>query len=87
MTDDEIDAAIASDPDAWAVGDEESKRWPKPGHYEIYRDGSGKYRWRLVAADGSVVADGAQVFATRKQAQHALGDLRLLMLSSRPQAA
>lgn len=87
LTDKDIDAAIASDPDSWAPDENELKRRPKPGHYQVYRDGTGKYRWRLLAADGSVVAEGAQAFATRKQMQEALDNLRFLMLSSRPEAA
>lgn len=87
MSDEDIDAAIASDPDTWAIDDEELKRRPKPGRYEIYRDVGGQYRWRLLAADGSIVADGAQSFATLKQTKAALASLHFLMLSSRPEAA
>ncbi len=29
-----------------------------PGKFEIYKDSSGKYRWRLKAGNGEVVATG-----------------------------
>lgn len=35
---------------------------------EIYQDGSGEWRWRLVAHNGRVVADGAEGYASKGNA-------------------
>ena len=29
-----------------------------PGHFEVYKDAAGKYRFRLKAANGEVIATG-----------------------------
>ncbi|WP_280424083.1 DUF1508 domain-containing protein [Nocardia carnea] len=35
-----------------------------PDDIEIYRDGEGRYRWRRVAPNGGIVADGGQGYRT-----------------------
>ena len=35
-------------------------------HAEVYRDTSGRYRWRVVAANGKTLADSGQSYS-RKQ--------------------
>lgn len=44
-------------------------------HFEIYRDASGDWRWRLRAANGRIVADSAEGYASKRNAQRAMGAL------------
>lgn len=37
----------------------------KPSHLKIYRDRAGKWRWRLVAGNGKIVADSGQGYSRR----------------------
>lgn len=36
--------------------------------FEIYRDTSGGWRWRLVATNGRIVADSAEGYTTKHKA-------------------
>ena len=36
------------------------------GHFEVYVDRDGRYRWRLRHASGDIVADSGQVFPSRE---------------------
>jgi uncharacterized protein YegP (UPF0339 family) len=36
---------------------------PKTTHYEIYLDGAGEYRWRLLAGNGRTIADSGEGYA------------------------
>jgi uncharacterized protein len=38
------------------------------GKYEIYRDKSGKYRWKLTHASGRVAAKSGKSYATKANA-------------------
>lgn len=38
---------------------------------EIYADAAGQHRWRLVAPNGRIIADGAEGYATRSNAVRA----------------
>jgi uncharacterized protein len=38
------------------------------GKYEVYKDKSGKYRWRLIHANGRVVAKSGESFSSREKA-------------------
>ena len=40
--------------------------------FEIFPDRSGKWRWRLRAANGRIVADSAQGYSTRTGARRAV---------------
>lgn len=42
----------------------------KPVKIELYRDGAGEYRWRAVAGNGEVVADSAEGYRHRGDAEH-----------------
>lgn len=44
-------------------------------HFEIYPDKSGDWRWRLRAANGRVVADGAEGYASKRNVNRAIGSL------------
>ena len=38
-------------------------------HFTLYRDRAGEWRWRLVAANGRTVADSAEGYTTKTNAE------------------
>jgi uncharacterized protein YegP (UPF0339 family) len=48
-------------------------------HIEVYKDEAGEWRWRLRAGNGETVADSAEGYATRYNAERASTTARLLM--------
>lgn len=50
----------------------------KPG-FEPYQDRRGKWRWRLYAANGLVVATGNECFASRSNCIRAIRAVRALV--------
>jgi uncharacterized protein YegP (UPF0339 family) len=38
---------------------------------QVFRDGSGEYRWRAVARNGRIIADGAEGYKSRSNATRA----------------
>lgn len=38
--------------------------------FEIYKDASGSWRWRLKAANGSIVASSGESFSSKEAAQN-----------------
>lgn len=50
----------------------------KSAKFELYRDKAKKWRWRLVASNGRIVADSGQGYRSKGacvDAQYHLGDL------------
>jgi uncharacterized protein YegP (UPF0339 family) len=47
----------------------------RQAHFETYRDQSGDWRWRLRAANGRIVADSAEGYASRRNVHRALNDV------------
>ena len=43
--------------------------------FEVYRDKAGEYRWRLLAANGQIVADSGEGYTRREDAHRAIGTL------------
>ncbi len=41
--------------------------------FQVYKDKSGEYRWRLVAANGRTVADSGESYTRRDNAIRAIG--------------
>lgn len=41
-------------------------------HFETYRDAAGMWRWRLRAANGRIVADSAEAYASRRNIKRAV---------------
>lgn len=37
----------------------------KAAKFDVYPDASGQFRWRLIAANGRIVADSAESYTTR----------------------
>lgn len=44
-------------------------------HVEVYADAAGEWRWRLVAANGRIVAASAEAFASKSNAKRAADHL------------
>ncbi|WP_440989242.1 YegP family protein [Haloarchaeobius baliensis] len=44
--------------------------------FELYEDRAGQYRWRLVASNGEIIADGGEGYTTRASARDAIGRVR-----------
>lgn len=42
------------------------------GHFEVYRDDAGEFRWRYVAGNGATMADSAEGYTERNDAVEAL---------------
>lgn len=40
--------------------------------YEVYADQAGEWRWRAVARNGKIVADGSEGYASERNAKRAL---------------
>jgi uncharacterized protein YegP (UPF0339 family) len=88
LTDAEIEAAVADDPDSYllAQGDEIGRKGAS-FHYQIYRDPGDAWRWRLLSARGEVLAVGGQGFSSRKEVQAAIATLRDALLGAGSEAA
>ena len=44
--------------------------------FEVYEDTGGKYRWRLVAANGQTVASSGESFASKANAREAAENVK-----------
>ena len=78
LTDEEIDAAIAADPDTFAMGEglEGHPTNPWKFVYVTHSDKVGQSRWQLEGSDGRVLAYGAEAYPTRDDAARAVAALR-----------
>ena len=43
--------------------------------FEVYEDNAGEYRWRLLAANGKIVADSGEGYTRRDDAHRAIATL------------
>jgi uncharacterized protein YegP (UPF0339 family) len=77
-----IDAAIADDADAYALETEALGRIDSAYHYEVLRDETGGFRWRLVAGGGGVLATSPNAFPTKEAVTRAIAELRAAVLGS-----
>lgn len=55
------------------------RRGPIAPGFEAYQDRAGKWRWRLFAANGLVVATGNECFASRANCVRAVGAVKKLI--------
>ena len=39
--------------------------------FRVYLDAGGQWRWRLVSANGRIIADSAEGYETQRNAEHA----------------
>lgn len=42
------------------------------GHFEVYSDRAGDWRWRLRAGNGRIVADSGEGYASRRNVKRAI---------------
>ena len=88
LSETDIDAAIAADPDSYPIGDSEFiGRRGGSYAYEVFQDSSGGWRWLLRAAGGEVLAASGRSFDSRDALEEALTELRAALLGARPKAA
>lgn len=87
LTDADIDAAIADDPDSYRVDTDLIGRRGGSYAYQLYADSKGTWRWALRSAAGEVLAVSGKSFATRASAEAALAELREALLGARSEAA
>lgn len=88
LTDDEIEAAVASDPDSYLLdGPEHLGRAGASYRYMLYRDPAGDWRWRLVSSNGGILAVGAQAYPTREALAEAISTLKDALIGARSEAA
>ena len=40
--------------------------------FQIYNDGKGKYRWRLRASNGEIIADGNEGYRSKDSCKHGI---------------
>lgn len=76
-----IEAGIAADPDTFTLSDH-AGAGQAAARYEIYRQEGRAFRWRLLGADGSVLADGAKSYSTKGQARKAIDGVRAALLNA-----
>ena len=44
--------------------------------FEIYEDEIGQYRWRLVHANGNIIADSGEGYASKQKARQGLNSVK-----------
>ncbi|MFD1599614.1 HVO_2922 family protein [Halobellus rarus] len=44
--------------------------------FEVYEDRSEKYRWRLVHANGNIIADSGEGYATKQKAKQGVESVK-----------
>ncbi len=87
LSDDEIDAAIADDADAYALDSELLGRSGSAYRYQIYQIAPSHFGWRLVSADGRIFATSQEGFTSESEARSAIAEIRAALLGGRHLAA
>lgn len=87
MDDSAIDATIAGDPDSYALDAEILGRADSAYHYVVYRENTGQYAWRLLSADGQVLASSPEGFRTKAEVMNAIAAVRKAVLGGSALAA
>jgi uncharacterized protein len=44
--------------------------------FELYEDNAGKWRWRLVYANGNIIADSAQGYSSKRRAKQGIESVK-----------
>jgi uncharacterized protein YegP (UPF0339 family) len=50
---------------------------PSALRFEVYQENSGRHSWHLITGDGSKLATSCESFASRDEAERAVGQLRM----------
>jgi uncharacterized protein YegP (UPF0339 family) len=53
-------------------------------HFVIYRDAAGRYRWRLRATNGEIIADSGQGYATNHECREAIQRVKYYVAVAAP---
>lgn len=67
LTEDDLERAIADDPDTFTV-----HRRPVKMRFEVFQDKANEWRWKLVHGNGSVIADSAEGYRDRRDAERGI---------------
>lgn len=78
-----IDAAIASDPDSYALNRTDLSHAGSSYRFTVWQDKSGNWRWTLSSKDGQVLAVSAESHATKDAATDSIANLRGAVLGAR----
>ena len=62
------------------------RRGPMPSGFEPYRDRVGKWRWRLFAANGLVIAISGECFSSRRKCLDGIAAVRAAITEGAPPA-
>lgn len=93
ISDLELEAAIANDTDTFALEDSDLRavrrkaKASEQARFAIMRGKDGRFRWCLVAPDGSVLAAGYSGTKTKAQAKAEMLVVRMAMISANLSAA
>jgi uncharacterized protein YegP (UPF0339 family) len=59
-----------------ATTTDESRPWTGALRFAVYEENSGRHRWRLTTSDGHDLATSCESFASRDEAERAVGENR-----------
>lgn len=49
---------------------------PSEPRFELYEDAGGEWRWRLVAANGNIIADSGEGYASKQGARRGIRSVK-----------
>jgi hypothetical protein len=49
---------------------------PGEARFELYRDSAGEWRWRLVAANGNIIADSGEGYRSKQGARRGIDSVK-----------
>lgn len=82
MDDAMIDAAIAADPDSYALNDSDMASARRGFRYHFFET-DGVWRWQLVADDGEILAESPRTYKDESAALKAIDTLRTALFGRR----
>ncbi len=88
LNDADIEAALSTDPDAYALSDVEMLgRDGASYRYKLIKHANSNWHWALVDAEGKILASSNGAFPSRSSALEALNDVREAFLGGVSKAA
>jgi uncharacterized protein YegP (UPF0339 family) len=48
----------------------------RDARFEVYQDSAGEWRWRLVAANGNIIADSGEGYASKQGAKRGIRSVK-----------
>lgn len=80
LSDVDVERACADDEDCFGL---ESAGSSSQARYMIYRTTGGAYRWRLIDAIGTIIAESGSDFPTKQEARKAMDAARIAFAQAR----